>query len=93
MKLFIVFLVICCVGCTQSSRYAFTLKGDLEGMKYGKVFLIAPGDSSKVLYTADVDGGKFVIKGELDEPGPVYSESESPAVLFLHGREEHGGNR
>ena len=66
MRLFIVFLVIRCVGCTCSSRYIFTLKGELDGMKYGKAFLIAPGDSAKILYIAEVDGGRFEIKGELD---------------------------
>ena len=85
MRLFIAFLVVCCVGCTRSSRYAFTLKGDLDGMKYGKAFLIAPGDSAKILYTAEIDGGKFEIKGDI--------EGESQAVLFFHGWKEYGSDR
>ena len=32
MRLFIAFLVICCVGCSQSSRYQFSLKGNIEGV-------------------------------------------------------------
>lgn len=87
MKLFIVFLVICCVGCTRSSRYAFTLKGDLDGMKYGKAFLMTPGDSSKVLYTAEVDGGKFMIKGELDEPGQfILKVNRRQFYFFMDGK-------
>ena len=54
MRLFIAFLVICCVGCTRSSRYAFTLKGDLDGMKYGKACVIAPGDRAETLYTSEI---------------------------------------
>lgn len=88
MKLFIVFLVICCIGCTGSSRYAFTLKGDLDGMKYGKAFLMTPGDSSKILYTAEVDGGKFVIKGELDEPRQVILKvNRRQFYFFMDGKD------
>ena len=71
MRLFIAFLVICCVGCSQSSRYQFSLKGNIEGVKYGTVFLMTPGDSSIVLYKTDLEGGKFELKGELDEPRQV----------------------
>lgn len=87
MRLFIALLVICCVGCTQSSRYAFTLKGDLDGVKYGKAFLIAPGDSAKILYTAEIDGGKFEIKGELDEPGSyILKVNRRQFYFFMDGK-------
>ena len=87
MRLFIVFLVICCVGCTCSSRYIFTLKGELDGMKYGKAFLIAPGDSAKILYIAEVDGGRFEIKGELDEPGAyILKVNRRQFYFFMDGK-------
>ena len=87
MRYFIAFLVVCCVGCTRSSRYAFTLKGDLDGMKYGKAFLIAPGDSAKILYTAEIDGGKFEIKGELDEPGSyILKVNRRQFYFFMDGK-------
>ena len=50
MRLFIAFLVICCVGCSQSSRYQFSLKGNIEGVKYGTVFLMTPGDSLSLIH-------------------------------------------
>ena len=84
MRLFISFLVICCVSCMRSSRYQFSLEGDLEGVKYGKVFLIAPGDSSKILFSTDLDKGKFEIKGELDEPRRVILKVNR-RHLFLYG--------
>ena len=89
MRLFIAFLVICCVGCSQSSRYQFSLKGNIEGVKYGTVFLMTPGDSSIVLYKTDLEGGKFELKGELDEP-TSYIESEPTPDLFLYGWHEYG---
>ncbi len=64
MRLFIAFLVICCVGCSQSSRYQFSLKGNIEGVKYGTVFLMTPGDSS-IVFTRLIRGGRrFELKGE-----------------------------
>lgn len=87
MRLFIILFVICSVGCTRSSRYAFTLKGDLDGMKYGKAFLIAPGDSARILYTTEVDGGKFEIRGELDEPGAyILKVNRRQFHFFMDGK-------
>ena len=87
MRLFISFLVICCVSCTRSSRYQFSLEGDLEGVKYGKVFLIAPGDSSKILFSTDLDKGKFEIKGELDEPRQVILKvNRRQTYFFMDGK-------
>ncbi|HJA16073.1 MAG TPA: AhpC/TSA family protein [Candidatus Butyricimonas faecavium] len=88
MKLFIVFLVICCVGCTQSSRYQFCLKGKIEGVKYGKAFLILPGDTSKILYTTDLDKGKFEMRGELDEPRQVILKVNRRQTYFFMDGEE-----
>ena len=79
----IVLWVMCCVGCTQSSRYQFSLKGDLEGVKYGKAFLMTTGDSSKVLFSTDLDGGKFELKGELDEPGQFILKVNRRQMYFL----------
>ena len=87
MRLFISFLVICCVSCMRSSRYQFSLEGDLEGVKYGKVFLIAPGDSSKILFSTDLDKGKFEIKGELDEPRQVILKvNRRQTYFFMDGK-------
>ena len=83
MRLFIAFLVICCVGCSQSSRYQFSLKGNIEGVKYGTVFLMTPGDSSIVLYKTDLEGGKFELKGELDEPRQVILKVNRRQTYFF----------
>lgn len=83
MRLFIAFLVICCVGCSQSSRYQFSLKGNIEGVKYGTVFLMTPGDSSIVLYKTNLEGGKFELKGELDEPRQVILKVNRRQTYFF----------
>lgn len=83
MRLFIAFLVICCVSCSQSSRYQFSLKGNIEGVKYGTVFLMTPGDSSIVLYKTDLEGGKFELKGELDEPRQVILKVNRRQTYFF----------
>lgn len=88
MKLLIAFLVICCVGCARSSRYAFTLKGDIHGIKYGKAFLIDPRDSVGVLYTTEISDGKFEIEGELDEPGQfILKVNRQQFYFFMDGKE------
>ena len=88
MKALIVFWVICCVGCTQQSlRYQFSLKGNLEGVKYGKAFLMTTGDSSKVLFSTDLEGGKFELKGELDEPGQfILKVNRRQVYVLLDGK-------
>lgn len=87
MKLFISFLAICCIGCTQSSHYQFSLRGDIEGVKYGKVFLLIPGDSLNVLFSTDLEKGKFEIKGELDEPMQVILKvNRRQTYLFIDGK-------
>lgn len=83
MRLFIIFLVIGCIGCTRSKSYPFCLKGDIGGIQYGKAFLITPGDSAKVLFSADLDKGKFEIKGELDEPQQVILKVNRRQIYFL----------
>lgn len=86
MKLFFAFLVICCVGCAQSSRYQFSLKGNIEGVKYGTVFLMTPGDSSKVLCKTDLEGGKFELKGDLDEPRQlILKVNRRQTYFFMDG--------
>lgn len=88
MRLFIIFLVIGCISCTRSSRYPFCLKGDIDGIKYGKAFLITPGDSAKVLFTTDLDQGKFEIKGELDEPRQVILKiNRRQTYFFMDGKD------
>lgn len=87
MKLLIVFLVICCVGCTQKVRYVFTLQGDISGIKYGKALLIDPTDSAKILYMEEIDGGKFEIDGELDEPGLfILKVNRQQFYFFMDGK-------
>lgn len=84
MRALIIFFMICCVGCVrQASRYQFSLKGNMEGVKYGKVFLMTVGDSSKVLFSTDLDGGKFELKGELDEPGQFILKVNRRQIYFL----------
>lgn len=88
MRLFIIFLVMCCIGCTRSSRYQFCLKGNIDGVKYGKAFLMTPGDSSKILFSADLEGGKFEMNGELDEPQQVVLKvNRKQFYFFMDGKE------
>lgn len=84
MRGLIVFFIICCVGCTrQNSRYQFSIKGNIEGVKYGKVCLMTPGDSLEVLFSTDLDGGKFELKGELDEPRHFILSVNRKKIYFL----------
>ena len=72
------------MGCTrQNSRYQFSIKGNIEGVKYGKVCLMTPGDSSEVLFSTDLDGGKFELKGELDEPRHFILSVNRKKIYFL----------
>lgn len=89
MKALIVFWLICCVGCArQSSCYQFSLKGNLEGVKYGKAFLMTTGDSSKVLFSTDLEEGKFELKGELDEPGQfILKVNRRQIYVLLDGKD------
>lgn len=84
MRGLIVFLIICCVGCTrQNSRYQFCIKGNIDGVKYGKVCLMTSGDSSEMLFSTDLDGGKFELKGELDEPRHFILSVNRKKIYFL----------
>lgn len=88
MRVLIAFWVMCCMGCGQSSRYQFRLKGCVEGVKYGKVFLMTSEDRSNVLYSVDLENGKFEIKGELDEPGAfILKVNRRVMHFFMDGHE------
>ena len=87
MKIWILLCFISCVACTSESRYSFCLDGDIQGVKYGTVFLMTPTDSSHVLLKTDLEKGKFVLRGELDEPGQfILKVNRRQIYLFLDGK-------
>lgn len=88
MRCFIVLLAMFCVGCADTSRYSFVLKGDVEGIKYGKAWLLTPGDEEQEVCCTEIDGGKFILRGELDEPGAyILKVNRRQFQFFMDGKE------
>lgn len=76
-------------GCSsRTSCYRFTLRGELDGMKYGKMFLYKQGDSRHPLDSAEVSGGKFVLKTAVPEPGKFTIQvNRKSLICYLDGEE------
>ena len=56
-------------GCFAQGSYQYNLKGDLGGVKYGKVYLLLPErEEDIVLDSAELDNGKFELRGTMREP-------------------------
>ena len=76
-------------GCSsRTSCYRFTLRGEMDGMKYGKMFLYKQGDSRHPLDSAEVSGGKFVLKTAVPEPGKFTIQvNRKSLICYLDGEE------
>lgn len=89
MRIIIFLLLIWCVGCSNDSvGYKFALQGKIGGIKYGKVLLLEPGNPSKILFTTDLDNGKFQFKGELEETGRyILRVNRKSFYFFMDGKD------
>lgn len=69
IKLILFIGIICCIACTDNTRFPFSIKGNIDGIRYGKAFLLTAGENRKVLFETEIEEGKFDLSGVLDEPG------------------------
>lgn len=84
-------LVLACVvvGCSsEHSSYCFTLRGELEGVKYGKVYLYEGFGRNGALDSAEMTNGKFILKCEATEPGRFTIQvNRKQVICFLDGKD------
>lgn len=64
-KLFIIYFI--CLGCLFSCGQTdqFSIEGTVEGKQDGKVFLVGYNESPDTLGWANIQDGKFVLKGKV----------------------------
>lgn len=88
MRLLAISLFACCFGCFAQDGYQYSLKGDIDGIKYGKAFLLLPAkDKNIVLDSAEIEGGKFELKGILKEPGQyILQVNRRMFYFFMAGK-------
>ena len=87
MKTGVIVLLFFYWGCTSSSGHKFSIKGDIEGIRYGTATLRAADRDTVVLYSVDIEGGKFLIEGELEEPKQyLLSVNRRTIRFFMDGR-------
>lgn len=73
---------------SECSSYQFTLRGELEEVKYGKVFLYEGFGSGEALDSAEIVDGKFLLKSEVVEPGRfTIAVNRKRVVCFLDGED------
>lgn len=70
MRIFIWMLLLVCVACAGKPKgYSFKLKGDFINVDTATVRLFSPGDEPRLLASASMKDGKFLLQGTLAEPG------------------------
>lgn len=70
MRIFICLLLLGCVACAGKPKgFDFQLKGDFINADTATVALYTLEDESRLLLSAKMRDGKFVLKGTLPEPG------------------------
>ena len=85
----VLFLGLFCVRCAQSDGYRYSLRGDIEGIKYGKAYLMTPDLNNPIIVdSSEIEDGKFLLEGTLDEPGQyVLSVNRRSFYFFMDGTE------
>lgn len=83
----VLFLGLFCVRCAQSDGYRYSLRGDIEGIKYGKAYLMTPDLNNPIIVdSSEIEDGKFLLEGTLDEPGQyVLSVNRRSFYFFMDG--------
>ena len=85
MKIGIIFILLLCIGCSGTQQYSFSIRGNVEGAKYGKAFLLTPKE--EVIYSTKIDGGDFELRGTLEEPGQyVLRVNRRQFMFFMDGK-------
>ena len=85
MKIEIVFILLLCIGCSGTQQYSFSIRGNVEGAKYGKAFLLTPKE--EVICSTKIDGGDFELRGTLEEPGQyVLRVNRQQFMFFMDGK-------
>lgn len=85
MRILIAFVLLLGIGCADTRQYDFTIAGKLEGVKYGKAFLMTQRE--EVVCSADLEGGKFKLRGTLKEPGQfVLQVNRRKFGFFMDGK-------
>ncbi|WP_292270853.1 TlpA disulfide reductase family protein [Butyricimonas sp.] len=56
-------------GCTAPGTCRMELMAEIKGCKYGTALLISADSARNVLFSSEIDDGKFSLKGDLPEPG------------------------
>lgn len=87
MRVLLLTLMVCCMACSWDTRFRFNIKGNIKEIKYGKASLLWAENKDSVLFSTDIDGGKFELKGELDEPGRyILKVNRRSFYFFLDGK-------
>ena len=85
MKIGIIFIMLLCIGCSGTQQYSFSIRGNVEGAKYGKAFLLTPKE--EVICSTKIDGGDFELRGTLEEPGQyVLRVNRQQFMFFMDGK-------
>lgn len=86
-KLFIIYFI--CLGCLFSCGQTdqFSIEGTVEGKQDGKVFLVGYNESPDTLGWANIQDGKFVLKGKVNESTEallyIFNEERVYSVILL----------
>ncbi len=63
-----VYLLLCCVGCTQTG---YVIQGTVAGIQEGQVVIIVYREEPDTLEIADIVDGRFEFRGEVQEVTPA----------------------
>lgn len=89
MRLFVLILFACCMGCSGTNGYHYSLQGNIGGIKYGKAFLLLPDKDKRIVVdSAEIEGGKFELKGYMEEPRQcILQVNRRMFYFFMDGKE------
>lgn len=81
------------LGIAGAQSYEFSISGEIAGIKYGK-FAILSTECGEALLSADIEDGKFSLKGELPQTGQfILKVNRKSVYCFLDGEQmTYSGN-
>lgn len=88
--IWLLLVFVCILGSCSSgnSPYSFILRGELEGVKYGKVYLYEGFGRDGALDSAEMTNGKFILRCKTAEPGRFTIQINRKRVIcFLDGKD------
>lgn len=80
-----IFVFCCCQP--KAEHYEFVLKGEISGIKYGKAYLTRLNEKDR-LCEAEIEGGRFQLKGVFDEAGQYVLHVNRRAFAFFMDGDE-----